>query len=220
MMISAILFDLDGVLADSEPCWNEIDAAFLRPYDVDYRGEHKDQVLGKSYTLAVEFYRQKFALRTEMEQLLLERETIARDFYATKIPIFEAAPRVLAELKAMGLKIGLATSSVRDLVLPFLRRHDIERFFDAVTTGEEVRHGKPNPDIYLRAGGKFGARPENCLVIEDALAGIAAGKAAGMPVVAIPDPRFMDLALYPGGADFQLGALEDVPALVQRLLSE
>ncbi len=219
-MLTSILFDLDGVLADSEPSWNEIDAAFLRPYGVDYRGQHKDQVLGKSYRLAVEFYREQFALRTEMEQLLLERETIARDFYAVHIPIFPSVPGVLGALKKQGLKMGLATSSVSELVVPFLRRHDIERFFDAITTGEEVVRGKPNPDIYLKAAEKVGDSPEDCLVVEDALSGIAAGKAAGMRVVAIPDPRFMNLSLYPGGADFQLEQLEEVPALVKRLRNE
>jgi HAD superfamily hydrolase (TIGR01509 family) len=177
-------------------------------------------VLGKSYRLAVEFYQKRYELRTEIEQLMLEREAIARDFYATRIPIFETAPGVLAALKEMGLKVGLATSSVGDLVLPFLRRHDIDRYFDAVTTGEEVQRGKPNPDIYLKAADKVGDAPDNCLVVEDALSGIAAGKAAGMRVVAIPDERFMDLSLYPGGADFQLGALEDLPALVRKLRGE
>ena len=219
-MLTAILFDLDGVLADSEPFWNEIDRAFLRLYGVDYRGEHKDQVLGKSYELAVEFYQQRYELRTGIEQLLLERTGIARDFYANQIPIYAAAPGVLATLKDMGFKIGLATSSVGDIVLPFLRRHDIERYFDAITTGEEVAWGKPHPNIYLRAAEKVGVPPENCLVVEDALAGIAAGKAAGMQVVAIPDPRFMDLSLYPGGADFQLASLDEVPPLVQRLLHQ
>lgn len=216
-MLNSILFDLDGVLADSEPSWNEIDAAFLRFYGVEYRGEHKDQVLGKSYRLAVEFYAQRFELRSEMEQLLLERETIARDFYAKHIPIFGSVPAVLAQLKEMNLRIGLATSSVSDLVVPFLNRHEIFDFFDAVTTGEEVERGKPNPDIYLKAAQKVGAAPEECLVVEDALSGIAAGKAAKMRVVAIPDARFMDLALYPGGADFQLERLNELPALVERL---
>ena len=219
-MLTSILFDLDGILADSEPCWNEIDSAFLKLYGVDYSGEHKDKVLGTSYRIAVEFYSQQYSLRTEIEQLLLERTSIARDFYANQIPLFAAAPGVLAALNQMGLKVGLATSSVGDMVLPFLRRHDIERHFHAITTGEEVERGKPHPDIYLRAAEKIGAPPEHCLVVEDALAGIAAGKAAGMRVVAIPDERFMDLSLYPGGADYQLGALDELPNLVQRLVGE
>lgn len=218
-MLTSILLDLDGVLADSEPSWNEIDAAFLRPYGVGYRGQHKDQVLGKSYRLAIEFYREKFALPAEIAQLLLEREAIAREFYAKHIPIFASAPHVLGDLKQMGLKIGLATSSVSDLVVPFLKRHEIFDFFDALTTGEEVERGKPNPDIYLKAARKVGAIPGECLVVEDALSGIVAGKAAGMRVAAIPDSRFMDLSLYPGGADFQLTRLEEVPALVERLRS-
>jgi len=196
-MVNAILFDLDGILADSEPCWNEIDAAFLKPYGIDYRGEHKQRVLGTIYTISVGFYRQQFALRTEMEQLLLERETIARDFYGSPISLFGSAPGVLAALKEMGRKIGLATSSVADLVLPFLRRHDIEKYFDAITTGDEVTHGKPSPDIYLRPAGKVGEAPDNCLVVEDA----------------IPDARFMGLSLYPGAADDQLVALGKLPAL-------
>ena len=216
-MLSSILFDLDGVLADSEPSWNQVDAAFLKPYDIDYRGEHKDQVLGKSYRLAVEFYQQRFALPGEIEQLLAERETIAHSFYATQVPIFASVPDVLKALKEQNLKIGLATSSVGEIVIPFLRRHKIEQFFDAVTTGDEVVRGKPHPDIYLRAAEKVGATPDECLVIEDALAGIAAGKAAQMRVVAIPDARFMDLSLYPGEADYQLNSLAELPAFVQQL---
>ena len=219
-MLTSILFDLDGVLADSEPSWNEIDAAFLRSYGVEYRGEHKDQVLGKSYRLAIEFYREKFALPSEIAQLLPERELIAREFYAKHIPIFPSVPGVLSDLKKHGLKIGLATSSVGELVVPFLKRHEISEFFDAITTGDEVERGKPNPDIYLKAAQKVGATPGQCLVVEDALSGITAGKAAGMRVVAIPDPRFMNLSLYPGGADFQLERLEEVPALVERLKNE
>ena len=218
-MISCILFDLDGVLADSEPGWNHIDAAFLKVYDVDYRGEHKDQVMGKSYRLAVEFYRERFGLKSEVEQLMLEREAIAHSFYKTEAPIFETVPAVLKALKEMNLKIGLVTGSVGEIVRPFLSRHKVEHFFDAVTTGEEVVHGKPHPDIYLRAAAKFGATANECLVIEDALAGIAAGKAAKMRVVAIPDARFMDLSLYPGEADYQLTSLEEVPSLVKQLNS-
>lgn len=219
-MLSTIIFDLDGVLADSEPGWNEIDAAFLRPYGVEYKGEHKDKVLGTGYPVAVEFYRNQFGLSAPFEQLLREREAVAREFYALHIPIFESAPAVLTELRALDLKIAMATSSVRPFVLPFLARHDIKKYFDSITTGDEVERGKPNPDIYLRAAQKIGAAPDQCLIVEDALSGIAAGKAAQMRVVAIPDARFMDLARYPGGADYQLQSLEELPALVRKLLDE
>lgn len=218
MNIKAILFDLDGVLADSEPMWNDIDGALLAQYDVVYGGEHKRQVLGTSFPIALQFYKDTFGLRAEIEELALRRTEIATDFYANRIPIFEDVPAVLPAIKEMGLRIGLASSSVGALVLPFLERHDIRRYFDQVVTGEEVEHGKPNPDIYLKAASKIHVEPANCLVVEDALAGITAGKSAGMDVVAIPDPRFVDVTLYNGKADYLMSRLGELPDLVRHLL--
>jgi HAD superfamily hydrolase (TIGR01509 family) len=219
-MIQAIIFDLDGVLADSEPMWNEIDGAMLAYYGVQYSGEHKHQVLGKSYPIALEFYRAQYGLRTDIEEMMLRRSAIATDYYAKHIPVFPATTRVLRDLSTRGLPLGLATSSVGELVLPFLKRHGIEKYFTQLTTGEEVKNGKPHPDIYLRAAEKLEVEPKNCLVVEDALAGIEAGKSAGMKVAAIPDARFMDLSLYPGGADFLLNELGELPDLVASLREE
>ncbi|MDF2441270.1 MAG: hypothetical protein JWN98_2254 [Abditibacteriota bacterium] len=208
----AVLFDLDGVLADSEPSWNDIDAAMLAHYGVIYGGEHKSSILGTSFSIALQFYKDTFNLRAEIEEMALRRSEIALDFYAKRIPMYESAPGVLAHLRESGFKLGLATSSVSSVVVPFLKRHDIAKYFDALTFGDEVQNGKPNPDIYLKAAAKVGVEPARCLVVEDALSGIQAGKSAGMTVVAIPDARFMDVSLYPGKADViidELGELTD-----------
>lgn len=215
MELQAVLFDMDGVLADSEVLWNDIDATLLADYGVTYGGEHKPDVLGKSFPLALQFYKDTFNLRAEIETLVLRRSEIAADFYATRIPIFPAAPDVLAQLKAKGLRLGLASSSVGQLVRPFLDRHQLTRYFDAIIAGEEVERGKPFPDIYLRAASKVSIAPEHCLVVEDALSGIQAGKSAGMRVVAIPDPRFVDVSLYNGKADYIIEKLDDLPALIR-----
>jgi HAD superfamily hydrolase (TIGR01509 family) len=198
--------------------WNDIDGALLAEHGVTYKGEHKHAVLGTSFQRALQFYKDTFNIRAEVEELLIRRREIALDFYATKIPMFEAAPNVLAELKAMDLRLGLATSSVSHVVLPFLERHDIKKYFAALTTGEEVERGKPDPDIYLKAAGKVGVAPEKCLVIEDALSGVQAGKSAGMTVVAIPDPRFMDVTLYPERADVVIGELGELLGWVRENL--
>ena len=89
----------------------------------------------------------------------------------------------------MNLRLAVATSSVSASARPFLARHELTGFFDVVVTGEEVEHGKPAPDIYLCAAQKLGLGADACFVIEDALSGIAAGKAAKMRVAAIPDTR-------------------------------
>jgi HAD superfamily hydrolase (TIGR01509 family) len=184
--ISTILFDMDGVIADAEPLWDDIDATLLAHHGVTYNGEHKHQVMGKSFPLSVTFYRDHFKLSPTLEDLMEERRIIAAEFYRNRIEPFPHAAQVLEALRERGLQIGLATSSVSDCALPFLERHNLRHWFDAVTTGEEVQHGKPNPDIYLLAARKLDAAPENCLVVEDSLPGVQAGKSAGMLVAAIP----------------------------------
>ena len=214
--IDAILFDLDGVIADSEAMWNDIDSAMLKTYGIEYTGEHKKQILGTSFAVALGFYRETFNIRAEIEEMTLKRRDIARDFYAERIPIFPDAPQVLAALKKQNFTIGLATSSISDLVLPFLKRHDLNQYFDAITTGEEVENGKPAPDIYLTAARKAVAEPERCLVVEDAIAGLAAGRAAGMTTVAIPDARWGDVSLFPERADGVLDELAQLPQWIAR----
>ncbi len=219
MMIQAVLFDCDGVIADSEPMWDHIDAAMLATYGVTYTGEHKKRVLGFSFQIALQFYKDTYNLRATIEELLLRRTEVATDWYANRIPLFADVPAVLPALKAMDLRIGLATSSVGALIHPFLDRHDITRYFDAIVTGEEVTRGKPDPDIYLRAAEKGGVAPRHCLVVEDALPGIASGKSAGMRVVAIPDPRLVDVTLYEGQADYTITRLGELPELLQKNLA-
>ncbi len=211
--IKAVLFDLDGVLADSEPHWDLIDADLLREHGVVYAGEHKQQVLGKSFALSLQFYKDTYDLQHTIEQMIERRQEIAADYYAQRIEVFEDAPGVLRDLRARKLRIGLATSSLSNLAGSFLERHGLREMFDAITTGEEVVHGKPHPDIYLRAAAKLDAAPERCLVVEDSLAGVQAGRDAGMTVAAIPDPRYVNAADYTDQADYVLSRLSEVVEL-------
>jgi HAD superfamily hydrolase (TIGR01509 family) len=220
MNINTVIFDMDGVLADSETLWNDIDAAMLAEHGVTYAGEHKHHVLGKSFALSLQFYKDQFNLSPTIEHLIERRSAIAADYYATRIEMFPDAPHVLQTLKDKGLRTGIATSSVSTLALAFLERHKLRHFFDVVVSGEEVEHGKPNPDIYLRAAQKLDTQPAQCLVVEDALAGVQAGKSAGMTVAAIPDPLFANPRDYEGKADFILDSLGEVLGVVERLQSE
>ena len=115
----------------------------------------------------------------------------------------------------MNLRLAIATSSVGASARPFLERHGVRAFFDVVVTGEEVERGKPFPDLYLRASEKLGEAANACLVIEDALSGVAAAKTAGMRVAAIPDARFVDQSDYKKEADYVLGSLSEIPPLVR-----
>lgn len=211
----AVIFDLDGVLADSEPWWNEIDAKMLAEHGVTYRGEHHRDVLGVSYPLAIKFYKKAFGLSAPPEQLMRRRGEIAAEFFAKQIGLFPHAKEVLEELRSVPVRLAVATSSVSASARPFLDRHHLTNFFDVIVTGDQVREGKPAPDIYLRAAADLGVEPNECLVVEDSLSGIAAGKSAHMRVAAIPDRRFVDPRDYEKQADYVLGSLTEIPALVR-----
>jgi HAD superfamily hydrolase (TIGR01509 family) len=216
-MLSAIIFDLDGVLADSEPWWTEIDAKLLAEHGVTYRGEYHRNVVGVSYRLAVEFYKNAFGLSVATDEMMRRRGEIATEFFANRVGLFPNVKEVLEELRQMKLHLAIATSSVSASARPFLDRHGLTKFFEVIVTGEEVEHGKPAPDIYLCAAQKLGIPAEACLVVEDALPGVAAAKAASMRVVAIPDRRFVDPHEYEKEADYVLNSLKKLPALVRKL---
>jgi HAD superfamily hydrolase (TIGR01509 family) len=213
----AVIFDLDGVLADSEPWWNEIDAKLLAQYGVRYRGEYHRNVLGVSYRLAIEFFKKAFGLSASADELIQRRGEIATEFFANRVGLFPPAKEVLQALRRMNLRLAVATSSVSASARPFLDRHQLTAFFDVIVTGDEIEHGKPHPDIYLRAAAKLNVAADACLVIEDALAGIAAANAAKMCVAAIPDRRFVDPHEYEKEADYLLGSLSEIPSFIRRV---
>jgi HAD superfamily hydrolase (TIGR01509 family) len=219
MSIRAVIFDLDGVLADSEPCWNDIDATLLGEHAVAYRGEYHREVLGVNYRLAIEFYKKAFDLSASTDEMMRRRGEIAAEFFATRIGLFPSVTRVLQQLQQMKFRLAVGTSSVSTSARPFLDRHDLTKFFEVIVTGEEVDHGKPAPDIYLRAADSLKLTADSCLVIEDALSGINAAKAATMRVAAIPDTRFVDPRDYGEAADYLLKDLTEIPALLGKLNS-
>jgi HAD superfamily hydrolase (TIGR01509 family) len=216
----AVIFDLDGVLADSEPWWNQIDANLLAEYGVTYRGEYHRNVLGVSYRLAVEFYKNAFHISAPVEELMRRRGQIATEFFANRVGLFPSAKATLEELRQMKLRLALATSSVSASARPFLERTGIGSSFEVIITGDEIQRGKPYPDIYLCTAEKLRVSADACLVIEDALSGVAAAKAANMRVAAIPDTRFVDALEYQKETDYVLSSLSEIPTLIRGVGTE
>ncbi len=130
----AVTFDLDGVLADSEPWWNQIDAKLLAEHGVSYRGEYHRNVLGVSYRLAVEFYKNAFHISASVEELMRRRGEIATDFFANSVGLFPSAKTTLEQLREMKLHLAVATSSVSASARPFLDRTGIRSLFSVVVT--------------------------------------------------------------------------------------
>src|SRR5439155_23319220 len=131
-MLSAIIFDLDGVLADSEPWWNQIDARLLAEYGATYCGEYHQNVVGVNYRLAVEFYKKAFGLSACIEELMRRRGEIATELFANRVGLFPSTKRTLERLRDMKVRLAIATSSVSASARPFLDRHGLTPFFDGI----------------------------------------------------------------------------------------
>jgi len=152
------------------------------------------------------------------EEMMRRRGEIATEFFANQVGLFPHVKEVLEELRQMKLHLAVATSSVSASARPFLDRHHLTGFFEVIVAGEEVEHGKPAPDIYLCAAEQLGIPADACLVVEDALPGVAAATAASMRVAALPDRRFVDPREYKKEADYVLNSLKELPALVRKLV--
>ncbi|BDI33900.1 hypothetical protein CCAX7_59510 [Capsulimonas corticalis] len=218
--IRAVLFDLDGTLADSEIWWAQIDAAFLGEFGIVYDGEHHQALVGVAARSAMHFFKGAYNLALDPDEMLARYHEIAVDYYAARIDLFPNASEVLTSVRAMELPVGLVTSSARRLVVPFLKRHDLAAKFDVVVTGEEVKHAKPAPDIYLLAARRLKLPPRQCLAVEDSLTGVRAGRAAGMTVVAIPDKRWSDRRHFQDEAHGMAEDLQEVVGMLRRRRQE
>ncbi len=179
-----IIFDCDGVLVDSEElawsAWREA----LAPYGIEISDDEVADLSGRTEVDAFRYFAGRADLPPypEFWPKLAERVHALFEEY---LEAFEDAADTLQFLHDRGRKIAVASSSPRERLDLALRSTGLQHFFAVVVAGDEVEHGKPAPDIYLQAARGLGVDPAECVAVEDAPAGVAAGKAAGMRVVAV-----------------------------------
>lgn len=195
----AVLFDLDGTLIDSEPLGMRGLGMILSRYGHAMPADFGQHVIGRrshdSATLLIEH----FALPHTVEELVAEKRVLINDLIEREVEALPGAEAILRELRERGVPAAVATSSSRPYLNMILAKFGWAEFFAASVTGEEVAHGKPAPDIFLRAAELLDVPPARCLVIEDAPHGVAAGLAAGATVLAIPNSVTGTLQ-FPDGA--------------------
>lgn len=189
-MIEAVIFDMDGILFDSEriitTCWYEQGEALHIP-----REKMKIAVegcIGLNRNDTQTFFQELFGEELNYPEF---RESTSKRFYQTiaekGLPVMKGAYEILEFLEKTPLKIGLASSSCSENVWRHIRDHDMEHFFQIVICGDNVEHSKPEPDIYLKACKEIGVPPEKCIAIEDSPNGIRSAHAAGMIPIMVPD---------------------------------
>lgn len=185
--VKAVIFDLDGTLVDSMWIWKDIDIIYLKRHNFPLPEDLQKSIEGMSFTETANYFKTRFSIPDDVETIKAEWVDMAEEYYSRHIDLKGGAREFIQRLKASGILVGIGTSNSRELALMVLKRHALELYISELVTSCEVPQGKPAPDVFLRAAELMGVAPENCLVFEDTHAGVLAGLAAGMQVIAVRD---------------------------------
>jgi HAD superfamily hydrolase (TIGR01509 family) len=188
-VIEAVVFDLDGVIVDSEEVWDQVREGLARERGGRWSEQAQAAMMGMSSTEWSRYMHDVVGLPEPPEEI--NREVVQRmlDRYAHGLPLIDGAVEAVRRL-ADQWPLGVASSSNRELIDRVLEVSGLAPYFRATVSSEEVGHGKPAPDVYLEAARRLGVEPHRAVAIEDSANGIRSAHAAGMHVVAIPNHAF------------------------------
>jgi HAD superfamily hydrolase (TIGR01509 family) len=214
---AAVIFDLDGVILDSEQLWNEVKRAVTHERGGRWIEDAPRTMMGMSSPEWSAYMHHELAVPDEPEEI--NRAVVAgmRDALAAELPLLPGAREAVLAIAARW-PTALASSSNRELIDAVLELAGLDGAFAATVSSEEVERGKPAPDVYLDAAAKLGVPAAGCVAIEDSANGIRAAHAAGMAVIAVPNPHYPPEAEALELADVEVAAIAEVdPALIERM---
>jgi HAD superfamily hydrolase (TIGR01509 family) len=179
--LRAMIFDMDGVLVDSELHWKQVEGYFLHSLVPGWRPQDQEKIIGLSVHSVYEMLVADYGLKGTKEEFLKRYHEMAREIYQKRVSLIKPFPHLLKVLKARGVPTALASSSPRLWIGMMLDRFNLGDSFDVVISADELEgKGKPAPDIYLLTARRLGVEPVECLVIEDSRNGVLSAKAARM----------------------------------------
>jgi HAD superfamily hydrolase (TIGR01509 family) len=208
-MIDAVVFDLDGVLIQSEELWADVREQLARERGGRYGAEEQRAMMGMSSPEWSRYMNEHVGLSESPDEIAAEVVELMAGRYHGHLPLIEGAVEAVERLSARW-PLGLASSSNRPLIDLVLELSGLAPLFRATVSSEEVARGKPAPDVYLEVCRRLGVAAPQAAAIEDSHAGIGSAKSAGMRVIAIPNPAYPpgDTAL--ADADVVLGSLAEL----------
>jgi sugar-phosphatase len=186
-MIEAIIFDMDGVIIDSEPLWKKAIINIMRQEGFDFTIDMCNRTKGMRVDEVIKYW--KTELKADFDSNKLSKEIVEEVIYLIKKEgeSIQGLEKLLDKAKSNNLKIALASSSPSIIINVVLKKLNIIDYFDIIQSAEKEEFGKPHPGVFITTAKKLNVNPINCLVIEDSLHGVIAGKAAKMKVIAIPE---------------------------------
>jgi HAD superfamily hydrolase (TIGR01509 family) len=214
-VIDAVVFDLDGVIVDSEHLWDEVRQQLAEERGRRWHDRASRDMMGMSSVEWSRYMHDVIGLEDTPEEINTEVVRRLEAIYRERLPLIPGAVEAVQAL-AERWPLGLASSSNRELIDFVLEVSSLDRFFRATVSSEEVPRGKPAPDVYLEAARRLETAPERCAAVEDSEAGIRSAKAAGMRAIAIPNPHFPPVAEALEAADVVLESVAELtPEVVE-----
>ncbi|MDR3678647.1 MAG: hexitol phosphatase HxpB [Flavipsychrobacter sp.] len=217
-MIDTVLFDMDGLLLDTEPLWGESMLKVAQQHNIPITRHQFKETTGLRIYEVTDYWAVRYPWQGSTA--LKVAEDILDDIIAssrTNASVLKGVQDALELLKANDFKIGLASSSPSRMIDALVTHFGLRSYFDCITSADVVELGKPHPAVFLHCAKSLGASPLECLVLEDSVNGMIAGKAARMKVVVVPDELHFDDPRF-SLADAKLQSMEDLDlALIQRL---
>ncbi|NJP31181.1 HAD family hydrolase [Micromonospora thermarum] len=184
-MADAVIFDLDGVIVDSEPVWEEVRRAYVAAHGGTWQADTQRRLMGMSTGEWSRYLSGELGVDRTPEQVATEVVEEMTRRYAERVPLIDGADQVVRRM-AGRWPLGLASSSPTRLIAAALAATGLTDVFGATLSTEETAQGKPAPDVYLAVAGRLGVGPARCVAVEDSSNGVRSAAAAGMAVVAVP----------------------------------
>jgi HAD superfamily hydrolase (TIGR01509 family) len=208
-VIQAVVFDMDGLLLDSEQVWDEVREELARQRGGRWHADAQRDMMGMSSPEWSRYMHDVIGLAESPAEISAEVVRRLEARYRERLPLIDGAVEAVERLAAQW-PLGLASSSNRELIDLALNVSGLARHFRVTVSSEEVEAGKPAADVYLEAARRLEVEPAACAAVEDSHNGIRSAKAAGMRVVAIPNPHFPPGADALALADVVLGSLAEL----------
>ncbi|HLV42711.1 MAG TPA: hexitol phosphatase HxpB [Brumimicrobium sp.] len=186
--IDTVIFDMDGVLINSEPLWKAAEIKVFETIGIDFVKVGGEKTVGLRIDEVVDYWFEKYPWKNKSKEKVVNEimEEMINGIKSFGEPL-PGVVEILDFFQEKEYKIGLASSSYQVLIDTSLEKLGIAHYFQSTLSAQHFKYGKPHPEVYIQSAILLGSKPENCLVIEDSLNGVIAGKAAKMNVVAIPD---------------------------------
>jgi HAD superfamily hydrolase (TIGR01509 family) len=214
---SAVVFDLDGVLIDSETVWNDARRRLVEETGGRWRPDAQRAMMGMSSVEWSRYMHEQLGVPLAVEEISAAVVSRLQALYRERLPLIPGAREAVTSL-ASRWPLALASSANRPIIELVLELARLQGCFAATVSSEEVEHGKPAPDVYLEAARRISTEPSRCAAVEDSANGLRAAAAAGMKVVAIPNSHFPPTKEELSVADVVLPSIRALdPGIVEAL---